>query len=388
MDINEALSHGESPDPIRRPKDEPQFSMEWDGTSGFIQTGPLPERPTTWDDLIRDSLPDVDLAEIEVIEPVVVKGWDISLAKRDEEGRRYTVVERAHGYRLNLRRRRLPVDIAELLALAKGARASTATPVRDQGYILALGDLQLGKMDGDGPKGTTARFLEKTEAAVERYRRVAKGRPVFLFHLGDCIEGFMSQGGANAWRTVLTTTEQVRLYRTLLLEQVKMFARVAPELTVAGVPGNHDEAARPLQTYGDSWAIDAMLAVADTCREVKALRDVKFYVPKRDELTLAIDVCGTAVGLAHGHQFRPGKGAEWWAKQSHGRQPVGTTDLLLTGHFHHLRIEQTGSDKTWMQLPALESGSQWWKHRTGEWGQPGVVSMLAGDGAWSAMEVL
>ena len=44
-------------------------------------------------------------------------------------------------------------------------------------------------------------------------------------------------------------------------EQVKAFASVAPNLVVVGVPGNHDEAHRPLHTYGDSWAIDAMASL-------------------------------------------------------------------------------------------------------------------------------
>ena len=41
-----------------------------------------------------------------------------------------------------------------------------------------------------------------------------------------------------------------------------------------------------------------------------------------------------------------------------------------------------------LQVPALESGSQWWKHRTGEWGQPGVVTMLVGGGTWQSLEIL
>jgi hypothetical protein len=101
-----------------------------------------------------------------------------------------------------------------------------------------------------------------------------------------------------------------------------------------------------------------------------------------------LDVCGTIVGLAHGHQWRAGQHNTWWAKQSHGRQPIGDADLLLSGHLHHLRVEQTGSDKTFLQVPALESGSQWWKHRTGEWGHPGIVTALVGCGTWRSLVIL
>lgn len=361
----------------RRQQHETGF--EWNGTKGFIQTGPLPERPKTWDTFIADSGLDPD--EVEVVEPVQVRGWDMPQAGGG--------VIRAHYYRLTLQRRNLPRDLDELIKAAK--RKLTKTPAltkTDQAFLIALGDLQIGKMDGDGPEGTVERFLASTTAAIARYKRVAKGAPIYLAHLGDCIEGMVSQGGANAWRTRLTTTEQVRLYRRLLQEQVKALSAIAPKLVVAAIPGNHDEAHRPLQTYGDSWAIEAASAVADTIAFAGTYEHVTVVAPERDELTLTLDVAGTIVGFAHGHQWRAGQACGWWAKQSHGRQPIGDADLLVSAHLHHLRVEQTGSDKTWIQVPALESGSQWWKHATGEWGQPGIVTALVGGGSWSGLEVL
>jgi predicted phosphodiesterase len=366
--------------PYRRQEHPTGREFEWDGSAGWLRTEPLAERPRTWDEFILDAGLDPD--EVDVQEPVQVRGWDMPQAGGG--------VVRAHYYRLTLRRRTLKADLDELVKAAKrGAKGRVqARQTVDSAFVLALGDLQLGKADGDGPEGTVARFIEATNAAVKRYKRVAKGSPVYLIHLGDCIEGMVSQGGANTWRTVLTTTEQVRLYRRLLIEQVKAFASVAPELTVVGIPGNHDEAHRPLHTYGDSWAIDAVAAVRDALELAGNYEHVTCIAPARDELTVTLDICGTVVGMAHGHQWRAGQAVNWWAKQSHGRQPIGDADLLLSAHLHHLRVEQTGSDKTWIQVPALESGSQWWKHRTGEWGQPGVVTALVGGGRWSDLEIL
>lgn len=353
---------------------------EWDGTQGFIRTEPLAERPKTWDEFILDA--GLDPEEVEVEEPVQVRGWDAPVSGGDVVRMRY--------YRLTVKRRTLKADLNELVKAARRRHNSTenGTVVTDSAFVLALGDLQLGKADGDGVEGTVARYLASTKAAVARYRKIAKGSPVYLYHLGDCIEGMVSQGGANTWRTTLTTTEQVRLYRRLLIEQVKAFAAVAPELVVVGIPGNHDEAHRPLHTYCDSWAIDSIAAVGDALALAGNYEHVTLHAPARDELTVTLDVCGTIIGAAHGHQWRAGQATTWWAKQSHGRQPIGDADLLLSAHLHHLRIEQTGSDKTWIQTPALESGSMWWRHRTGEWGQPGVVTFLAGGGSWSALEVL
>jgi predicted phosphodiesterase len=380
VNLAAALDATTPPPDVRRARPEHASGYEWDGNAGFIQTGPLTERPRSWDAFIRDSGLDPD--EVEVIEPVQVRGWDSPVGSGD--------VVRMHYYRLTVRRRTLKADLDELVKAAK--RRVYAKPINptnaDKAFLVALGDLQLGKGDGDGVEGTAARFLDTTAQAVARYKRVAKGAPIYLVHLGDCIEGMVSQGGANTWRTTLTTTEQVRLYRRLLIEQVKAFSAVTPRLVVAGVPGNHDEAHRPLHTYGDSWAIDSIAAVRDALDLAGTYEHVTLHAPERDELTLTLDVCGTIVGLAHGHQWRAGQHTTWWAKQAHGRQPIGDADLLLSGHLHHLRIEATGSDKTFVQVPALESGSQWWKHRTGEWGQPGIVTAVVGGGSWSSLEVL
>lgn len=399
FDINEALAAtAPAPTPQRRRRDHPTgFEWEWNGCEGFIQTGPLKDRPRTWDEFIRDAGLDPD--EVEVIEPVHVKGWDVTQVEIIDGDKRSETV-RFHGYRLNVQRRGVRLDIAELVKAAK--RKATALPpasVSDQAFVIALGDLQLGKVDGDGVEGTVGRFLSTTGAAIKRYRRIAKGAPIYLIHLGDCVEGFMSQGGANAWRTSLTTTEQVRLYRRLLVEQVRALAAVAPRLVVAGIPGNHDEAHRPLHTYGDSWAIDAVSAVRDALDLAGNYDHVTMHTPARDELTLTLDICGTVVAMAHGHQF--GTGAEGWKNwlkgQAYGRQSVGDADVLLGAHRHFLKIQEDGGNprpdgtipvRTFIQVPALESGSQWWKHKTGEWGNPGIVTALMGGGSWSQLEVL
>jgi predicted phosphodiesterase len=389
-----ALEATEPPEPVRRtrpshPKGwEPGY--EWNGSTGTLNTGPLPEEPRTWDDFIRDAGLNPD--DVEVIEPVQVRGWDMPKGEIDPAtGKRVTAIVRAHYYRLNLRRRTLKVDLDELVKAAKRsakARIPQAAEHATSAFLVALGDLQLGKMDGDGVEGTVTRFLDKTTAAVARYKRIAKGAPIYLAHLGDCIEGFMSQGGGNTFRTTLTTTEQVRLYRRLLIEQVKAFSAIAPHLVVVGVPGNHDEALRPLHTYGDSWAIDSIAAVRDALDLAGTYEHVTLIAPARDELTVTLDVCGTVVGMAHGHQFRSGADGwkNWWKGQQMGRQPIGDADLLLAGHLHHLRIER--ESRTFVQVPALESESTWFRHRAGGVSEPGIVTAMVGGGGWHSLEIL
>jgi hypothetical protein len=90
--------------------------------------------------------------------------------------------------------------------------------------------------------------------------------------------------------------------------------------------------------------------------------------------------------MAHGHQFRSGNYRQWWDRQAHSRQPVGDADILLAGHLHHLRIEREA--RTFIQVPALESESTWFRHTNGGMSQPGIVTAIVGGGSWSSLEVL
>ena len=77
----------------------------------------------------------------------------------------------------------------------------------------------------------------------------------------------------------------------------------------------------------------------------------------------------------------------WWAQKAHGMQPAGDSTLLLAGHLHHLRVEQGGA-KTFIQAPALDGGSDWWRHTTGQDAAPGVLTMTVGGGGWDDLRVL
>lgn len=272
-----------------------------------------------------------------------------------------------------------------------------ALPTGSMAYLVAPGDMQFGKSDGDGTEGIVIRFMEKIDQAADRLVALRKQGhsigEVYLSLLGDCIEGTVSQGGRLIWRLDLTLTEMVRVYRRLVLYAVKRLAPLAERLVVIAIPGNHDEAVRVgdkmATRYDDSWAIEGCVAVADALADRDDFKHVSFVFPGKDELTVTVDMAGTIVGFAHGHQFGSGKDAAhtWWAKQAHGIQPIGDATLLMAGHLHHLRVEQPGA-KTFIQVPALDGGSTWFKHRTGAEADPGLVTLLVGNGGWSNLEVL
>ena len=283
------------------------------------------------------------------------------------------------------------IDVDELLAAVRNRKKSPPRTVSGHSFVFAAGDLQLGKPDGDGSAGTVQRFLNSLDRAVQRYRRLRKAGtagPVLLAWLGDCIEGTESQGSKLLARLDLTVTEQVRVYRRLMAEQVSAFAELTDELTVAVVPGNHDEAKRvgdQLATrYDDSWAIEGASQVAD----VMAAKGyaVDWLFPDRDGLHLVADVSGTRIGMLHGHQTR-GKMQGWLANKALDREAIGTADVVLSGHFHTLRLEHLGPT-TWMQTGALDGGSTWWTHKGGLSSPPASLTFLTSDGTWNGLEVV
>ena len=261
-------------------------------------------------------------------------------------------------------------------------------------YVVVLADTQVGKIDGGGSEQIIKNVLHKTDLAASRLKELRKaGREintVYLPQLGDCIEGMNSQGGKHIWRTDLDLTAQIRVYRRLLLHMVKTFAPLADRVIVPCVPGNHDEAVRVgnsmATTYTDSFALDAASAVADALADHPDFKHVSFVFPKYDTLTVTLDMAGTVVGLAHGHQCR-GKAIDWWKNMAHGQQDIGEATLLLTGHFHHLRVEQSGR-KTWMQAPALDGGSTWFENSTGQAAPAGMLTLTVGEGKWDELKIL
>lgn len=248
-------------------------------------------------------------------------------------------------------------------------RARAASDSCEASFVAPIGDTQIGKVDGGGTAAAVPRILAEIESGAQRFRLLHKRHgfaQAVLPQLGDCIEGTVSQKGAVVGRSDLGVTEQVRVYRRLLWAQVRAYATIAPRVLVPVVPGNHDETTRHVHTaYTDSWAIEAASAVQDAVAENTDLADrVRFVFPEHDELTITVNVSGTILGLAHGHQFGRDP-LKWWDQQAGGRQPIGDADVLMAGHLHHLRVQDHGGKRLLLQVPALDGGSTWFRHRAG-----------------------
>ena len=256
----------------------------------------------------------------------------------------------------------------------------------DLAFVFAPSDQQLGKKsNGEGTPETVERILSATENAVVRLQDLRKiGRnigTVVIALLGDHVEGNVSQGGRLQSHSAsdMGLPEQIRVGRRLLLAQVKAFAPYADRILVAVVNGNHDEVSRQVALDpAEGWNTDIASAVQDACKENETLSHVEFRFPSKDHQTLAVEVCGSMLGLFHGHQA--GKDVmKYLSGQAAGQTALGACDVWLSGHFHNYRSMDIGS-RFWLQCPTVDPGSAWFRDRNGLESNTGILTMVIGDG--------
>jgi predicted phosphodiesterase len=394
MTLNEELNNlakpGNQPDGITKPPTKQlagwEAGIRYEANEITINTGPLAEKPKNWDELLK--VWNLDPATHEVIEPVQYRAWDAPIKGGSQ---------RMFYYKASVRERKQQgQNLDDLLErIDKFKRIDPVAATTEQAFVIAWSDSQIGKPDGDGTAGTINRILTKTTSVCERLQELKRKKiippVIYLIVGGDCIEGTQTQGGRLVGRLDATLTEQVRIFRRLLLKQIQMILPYSAKIVVIVVPGNHDEALRVgnqmASRSDDSWAIEGAAAVADAL-DLAGIDSVSFVFPQRDKLTVTVDVQGTIVGVSHGHQARsPDSMIKWWQGQSFGNEPIGDADLLITGHFHHLRIQHATKNKTWIQLPATDGGSEWYSSRSGMDSPAAILSLFVGGGGWNRLEL-
>ena len=295
----------------------------------------------------------------------------------DDSGRQAPAVTRgAWSYTFKISKR---VDrqslVDDLIQLTKRKAVKRVEQKTDELFVFAMGDSQLGKPDGDGTDGIIRAWSQSL--ATARTIWMAQGRPsVLIAGLGDHLEGNQSQGGRNFFRSDLTISEQLRLFRRMLLRTIDTFIE-APSITVGVVNGNHDDIQRFQTTdASDGHATESAIAVS----EAMALNPARYghvslYVPGKDQDHLVLEVNGTNFVLIHGHQWSRGKAMEWWEKQTFNNHPAGAGHILIHGHEHEFQISSR-RDRLIITTPALESESTWFKQKYGAVGRRGVLTFI------------
>lgn len=374
--------------------------VRWDGVNnGEITTRPLEEplqdHDHRWDDILRNFKLDPEL--FEVIEPVQMRTWDAVISQGKGMPNR---IQQMFYYKASIRSRLkgyLKADTEDLIREIKRTKATNRPVVTgDRAMVVSFSDWQLGK---EGTEATVERICNMFDSFVTRVKELRKlGRQIdtlYVLDPGDGVEQCSGFYAMQAFTTELNRRDQIKLGRRLFKQFLVMVAPLFKFIVVAVVPGNHGENrldGKAYTDFGDNADIEVIEQTAELfAMNPQAFGHISFVVPK-NELTLTLNVKGTILGLAHGHQAKRSgepqkKVREWWKDQMFGMRPVADADILVTGHLHHFSVIQNGP-RTHFQCPTMDSGSQWWEETAGVPTVAGTLSFLVGEHGWSDLEIL
>lgn len=378
---------------------EPGVRYEAGGTMVVTTTAEANPQPDQWRNLVEE----LGLA--------VPDGWQVRLAEarhdpaawhRDEKGedavtrpvwRCRFVVEPPGPAWMSVE------DVDALVRDAMRRRRQARPEVADveRGLIVVYADPQVGKVGRDGgTKELVARVADRFDRLqdhIRDLRKVGRGPTAgYWFDAGDCIEGFENVA-SQAFTNDLTMTEMVRAHRRITFEGLDRLAGQFPRVVAATCGSNHARVRRGKDAVGppsDDWGVEVMSQVADGfALNPDAYGHVSFVMPEPWRDTVSLDVAGTVVGLAHGHQYRrPDAAVEWWRGQTFGRQPVADAQILVSGHFHTFAAKQAGAGRLHIQAPTLDNGSDWYALIKGEVSQSGLLVLSVTADGWDDLRIL
>lgn len=369
----------------------------WDGKKGAVTTVSA-NVPTDglWQSIIADW--GLDPTTTQVVDgSVQIRAWDAPGG------------ERLRYYRATIRSLQETDESAQIDIDKLCKRIEKRKPVKpiqtDSGRALValLSDWQLGK--GDEPNGgteqTVERICEVLDALPERLKSAKRAghefEAVYLVGLGDIVEQCSGHYPSQQFKVDLDRRQQMRLARRLILRAVDNVAPYVGRVVLAAVPGNHGENRQNGKAFTRSTDNDD-LAVFEQVAEIMSFNpDAYGHVTTvlADGNTLTLDIAGVPVAFAHGHKagqsgHPAAKLEKWWSGQVMGKQPVGDAAILITGHYHHLIVSET-TGRTFIQVPALDGGSEWWTDISGQASPAGFLTLgigvAYGGRAWGDLHV-
>ena len=336
--------------------------------------------------------------EFEIIEPFEIRSWD-SNTENGKDTFYYYKAKIVSKYAVNDR----DFDFKALLSEIKKSKPKAQTIKGKSSMIVCLSDWQMGKRDGDGTKGIVARIEQMIPDVTARIKELRKSgvdlANLYVVGLGDIVEGCEGFYPMQEHSIEYDLRRQKMIARRLLVKSLKEWAPLFKNVVVACVAGNHGENrknGKAFTTFGDNFDVAIFDEAAEIFQENPAYKHVKFVIPEND-LWLTLDVSGTIIGLAHGHQFRTGgryshqKAVAWLSGQAFGMTEMGDADILISGHFHHLFVVNEGK-RTLMQCPSVDGGSEWFENMTGKSSYAGTLTFSITPGKtqlqWDNLKVL
>ena len=372
-----------------------------DTSKNIIVSKPLPKaiKPEDhkWDIYLAEL--GFDPKEFEIIEPFEVRTWTANMGAGETEQFYYYKAKIISKNPVSSK----DFDYKNLLKEIKAYKGQPQKITGNSSFVVCLSDWQMGKRDGDGTQGIVKRIEQMIPDVTARIKDLKKNgvdlANLYVFGLGDIVEGCDGFYPMQEFSVEYDLRRQKMIARRLLVKAIKTWAPLFKNTVVACVPGNHGENrknGKSFTSFGDNFDVSLFDEAQEILSENPAFKKVKFIIPE-NELWITLDVSGTIIGLAHGHQFRTGgryshqKAVAWLSGQAFGMTDVGDSDILISGHFHHLFVVNEGK-RTLMQCPSVDGGSEWFENMTGKTSYSGTLTFSITPGKtqlpWDNLRVI
>lgn len=287
-------------------------------------------------------------------------------------------------FRFTFRKKAMHIDLPTLLSEARKAKPVTPKPsTSEKALIVCPADLQVGKTGSrGGTKELIARVFEsfdkiEAEAKKQKYERI------YILDMGDIIESVSNKASLNQLEgNDLSPMQQTDYAASMMFDLIKRMVKIAP-VTYGSVASNHcqnrvngQQVGRPGQ---DDWGIVILQQLRRLTTELGW--DVNYLVPHPHDEGFAFQYGVNTIGAVHGHQVsRPEGMPKWFSDSSFGNQWVAPCNLLISAHFHHLKITEltqhhTGGSKFWVMCPTSDAGSDWFRLNSGSDSSTGILTI-------------
>jgi hypothetical protein len=346
---------------VKAPKDF-RPGLEFDGNEGTATTGGLLEAPNFDEFLLERGYPP---DEYEIVGTPRTSQW------QRWDGEWLTA------YRFHFRKKVTDVDLPTLYAQAK---RTTPKPVKKRKnkrtYVICPADFQIGKGGSRGGHEESIQRIHASYARIEEKLKAGNYDHIVILDMGDIVEGVHNKADMDQLITnTLSPMQQVDLASALIWDLIKLACKYAP-VTYGSVASNHCQFRVNKAAVGrpgtDDWGVVILQQLRRLATEVGLPVD-RWLVPQPHDEGFAFDVFGDGshiLGAIHGHQVaRPDSFQAFWTKAVFNDTYLAATSLMVSGHFHHHRVEQfsgsEGTERWWVQASTMDNGSDWFTRMNG-----------------------
>lgn len=343
--------------------------VEFDGFEGTATTEGLANQPN-FDDFLRER-------------GYPPEEYEIVGTPRTSQWQRYDG-DWLTSYRFSFRKRtETGTDLPLLWSQAKRnlKQPKPLLKVSDKALIICPADLQVGKT---GSRGTTADLITRVMQSFERIEAEVKKNKyerIYILDMGDIIESVSNKASLNQLESNdLSPMQQTDYAASLMFDLIKRMVKFAP-VTYGSVASNHCQNRMNGQQIGRPGKDDWGIVIAQQLRRLTTELgwNVDYLVPHPHDEGFAFQYGVNTIGAVHGHQAsRPEGVPKWWSDSTFGNQWAAPCNLLISAHFHHLRVTELsqhteGGSKYWVQCPTSDNGSDWYRLNAGSDSDTGIL---------------